>query len=45
VETFNWPAVSAYIERRVRSLEGASWDKLAEGLGRLGYWEFEDYQS
>jgi len=24
--------------------EGSTWTEVAEKLGRLGYWEFEDYQ-
>jgi len=39
---FNWPLLSSYIESRVRTCEGPSWDEVAAQLGRLGRWEFED---
>ncbi len=41
---FDWPALKSYIEGRVDVCEGASWQEVAERLGRLGYWEFEDYR-
>lgn len=43
VEWYDWRAVRAYIERRVMQCEGATWGDVAEKIGRLGYWEFEDY--
>lgn len=43
-EKFDWPAVQGYIEQRVARCEGATWREVAEQLGRLGYWEFEDYE-
>lgn len=42
---FNWEALKSYVERRVRQSEGDSWGEVAERLGRLGHWEFEDYQA
>ena len=32
--------ISAYCSR----IEGSTWEELAEKLGRLGKWEFEDYE-
>lgn len=43
MESFDWPALRSYIERRVQQCEGVNWRDVAEKLGRLGYWEFEDY--
>ena len=40
---FRWDLVRSYIERRVKLCEGHSWKEVANCLGRLGYWEFEDY--
>ena len=44
VDGFDWSALRAYIERRVRQCEGDTWHEVAERLARLGYWEFEDYR-
>jgi hypothetical protein len=33
----------AWLDSRVRQAQGASWAEIAGKLGRLGYWEFEDY--
>lgn len=35
--------VEATIRDRLRRVEGETWSELAEKIGRLGYWEFEDY--
>jgi hypothetical protein len=35
--------VEAVIRDRLRRLDGDSWTALAEKIGRIGYWEFEDY--
>lgn len=32
------------INNYVRSIEEDSWDKVAEKIGRIAHWEFEDYQ-
>lgn len=44
MESYDWPVLRAYIERRVTSCQGSTWHEVAEQLGRLGYWEFEDYR-
>jgi Immunity protein 8 len=36
-----WTFITSVIE----SCEGATWQELAERIGRLGKWEFEDYQA
>ncbi len=43
VESFDWPAVEAYVTRRVSGCEGDTWQAVAECVGRIGHWEFEDY--
>ena len=35
--------VESLIRDRVRRLDGESWIALAQKIGRIGYWEFEDY--
>jgi hypothetical protein len=40
---FNWPKVEEYLGQRVARCEAATWQGIAEKLGRLGHWEFEDY--
>lgn len=37
--------VEEFILDRLRRLDGGSWRTLAEKIGRLGYWEFEDYSA
>ena len=32
-----------FIRDRLRRLDGDTWPTLAEKIGRIGYWEFEDY--
>ena len=36
--------IESYIRRRVSSLEGEDWESLAGKVGRLGRWEYEDYE-
>ena len=44
VEGYDWPAIRAFVERRVQECQGATWRDVAVQLARLGFWEFEDYQ-
>lgn len=44
MESYDWPLLRSYIERRVHQCEGSTWGEVAEKLARLGYWEFEDYK-
>lgn len=43
VDPFDLREACDFLRRRVESVEGADWSSIAERLGRLGYWEFEDY--
>lgn len=44
VNTYNYDEVERYLTRRVSACEGPSWDGVADKVGRLGHWEFEDYR-
>ncbi len=35
--------IEAFLHDRLRRLDGNNWPELAEKIGRLAYWEFEDY--
>ncbi len=36
--------IKKVITELIESCEGNSWQEVAEKIGRIGYWEFEDYQ-
>lgn len=40
---YNYERILRFIEDYCSSCEGNSWPEVAERLGRLGKWEFEDY--
>lgn len=35
--------IEAFLHDRLRRLDGTTWPELADKIGRLAYWEFEDY--
>ncbi|MFF0572550.1 Imm8 family immunity protein [Streptosporangium saharense] len=35
--------VTAWLADRIAVLEAPTWSELAEKIGRIGHWEFEDY--
>jgi hypothetical protein len=41
---FDWGSVTEFLRARFEEPEAASWSELGVKLGRIGYWEFEDYQ-
>ena len=43
VTDYDWDRISNFIRGWVARFEEESWDQLAQKLGRLGHWEFEDY--
>ncbi|MFC3987609.1 Imm8 family immunity protein [Actinoplanes siamensis] len=45
VEDFDVRAVRAWLAARVREVEGDTWAEIGERVGRVGYWEFEDYRA
>ena len=43
LDTFDKETLRAWLEARVRAVEAPTWGEVGGRLGRLGYWEFEDY--
>ena len=43
VEDIDQRRVELFIEDRLRRISGETWNDVALKIGRLGYWEFEDY--
>jgi hypothetical protein len=43
VPVVNTERVESLIRDRLRRLDGETWTTLAEKIGRIGYWEYEDY--
>lgn len=44
VEPFDLALAGRFLRSRFTAAEAPDWPTLGEKLGRLGYWEFEDYQ-
>jgi len=44
VEQFDKRQLRTWLESRVNSVQAQTWTQMGERIGRLGYWEFEDYQ-
>ena len=44
VEQFDKRRLRTWLESRVSSVQAWTWKEIDERLGRLGYWEFQDYQ-
>lgn len=45
LEQFDRRALHDWFQARVQRVEGDDWGQVGERLGRLGYWEFEDYRA
>jgi hypothetical protein len=45
VDRFHWPTIRQYLDGRIRSCSGKTWDEVTEQIGRFAYWEFEDYET
>ena len=43
VRSFDLEGIRAFLEDYARECVGSTWDEVARKLGRLGKWEFEDY--
>jgi len=41
---YNYERLTGYIAAYAEECTGESWQEIAQLLGRLGKWEFEDYQ-
>ena len=44
-EDFDKRALEAWLAARVQEIQAETWDEIGERLGRIGYWEFEDYRA
>lgn len=44
VESWDAGGIRRYLTGAVESVEGDTWTELAEKIGRVGMWEFEDYR-
>jgi Immunity protein 8 len=44
IDTYDPDRIEGYLRERVEACEGGSWKEVAEQVGRLGKWEFEDYR-
>ncbi len=42
---FDKRALEAWLAARVRAVEAPTWPEIGARLGRLGFWEFEDYET
>jgi len=45
VREYNYGAVLRFLEDYCKQCVGNTWEEVALQLGRLGKWEFEDYQA
>ena len=43
VRDYDFQKIRSFIESYVRACSGSDWPELAQKIGRLGHWEFEDY--
>ena len=43
VERYDWKRISDFLMARIESVYADDWTSLAEKIGRIGCWEFEDY--
>jgi hypothetical protein len=42
---FDARALEKWLAARVQDVQADTWSEIGERLGRLGYWEFEDYRA
>lgn len=42
VDQVDEATVSAYLRRRIENISGDDWAEVAQKVGRIGLWEFED---
>ena len=43
VQAYNFEFIRAKLSRLIERYSGATWREVAARVGRIGYWEFEDY--
>jgi hypothetical protein len=44
VKEYDFASILGLLTKYVNSLEAGTWDQLAEKIGRVALWEFEDYR-
>lgn len=44
VESWDWPRIRLFLTQEVETHEASTWQDLAAKVGRIGKWEFEDYE-
>jgi hypothetical protein len=44
VERLDMSKVALFLKRQIESQEAPDWPTLGQRLGRIGFWEFEDYR-
>ncbi|MFZ0226655.1 MAG: immunity 8 family protein [Mycobacterium sp.] len=44
VHAFNWERIRSFLAAQVAACEGEDWSEVAQKVGRIGHWEFEDYR-
>jgi Immunity protein 8 len=44
VRNFSYADLVAFVEDYLQGCEGVDWKDVANKVGRLGRWEFEDYR-
>ena len=44
-DDFDTHALHAWLAAQVRDVQADTWAEVAQRVSRLGYWEFEDYDS
>jgi hypothetical protein len=45
VNSFDWPLIKSVLTKLIERCHGNSWTEIAEKVGRIGYWEMEDYRA
>jgi len=45
VEDFDVRKLRAWLAARVQEVEADTWSEIGKRLGRVAYWEFEDYRT
>jgi hypothetical protein len=45
VEEYDRPRIQLYLTDEVEACEGETWPDVARQIGRIGKWEFEDYEA
>lgn len=45
VSSWDWPTIEDFLRRAFEREEADDWAALGERLGRIGFWEFEDYRA